>query len=158
MLQNLDPYSIYLRPDQFKELEIDAYGEFGGIGIEVTDKNGELTVVSAIEDTPASKAGIKSGDVIVYVDGKSTEGMISYEVVKVLRGTVDSVLNLKVYSPSSNEIKEYNLKRDKIKLNSIKQKMLEGNIAYIKLIQFQKNSHSDFLNSYKLLNKKVAIT
>ena len=61
MLTNLDPYSIYLRPDQFKELEIDTYGEFGGIGIEVTDKNGKLTVISAIADTPASRAGIKTG-------------------------------------------------------------------------------------------------
>ena len=154
MLENLDPYSIYLRPEQFKNLEIDAYGEFNGIGVEVTDKHGQLTVVSTLENTPASRAGIKSGDIILSVDGKLTEGMVSYEVVKVLRGPAESKLSLTVLSPLSNETKTYKLIRENIKLESIKQKMLQYNIAYIKIIQFQKNSHEDFLRSYKLLSSE----
>ncbi len=154
MLETLDPYSIYLRPEQFENLEIDTYGEFGGIGVEVTDKNGQLIVVSAIEDTPASRAGIKSGDIIVSVDGKLTEGMVSYEIVKVLRGRAGSELDLTVHSPLSNETKTYKLTREMIKLNSIKQKMIPDNIAYIKIIQFQKNSQEDFLQSYRSLKKK----
>ena len=154
MLTTLDPYSIYLRPEQFKELEIDTYGEFGGIGIEITDKNGKLTVISPIEGTPASRAGIKSGDIIVSVDDKSTEEMNSYEVVNILRGPMGSEVILTVYSPSSNKTVHHKLRREKIKVPSVKQKLLEGNIAYIKLLQFQKNSHQDFLESYSLLNSK----
>ncbi|MGI9554277.1 MAG: S41 family peptidase, partial [Thermodesulfobacteriota bacterium] len=154
MLTNLDPYSVYLRPDQFKELEIDTFGEFGGIGIEVTDKNGKLTIISAIEGTPASKAGIKSADIIVSVDGNPTKGMNSYDVIKTLRGPIGSEVTLEIFSPSSNKNKEYKLKREKIKVLSVKQELLDGNIAYIKLLQFQKNSHEDFLNSYRTLNSK----
>ena len=154
MLTTLDPYSVYLPPEQFKELEIDTYGEFGGLGIEVTDRNGKLTVISAIEDTPASRAGMKSGDIILSVDGKPTKGMNSFELIKTLRGPVGSEVILKVHSPSKDETKDYKLKREKIKVHSVKQELLDGNIAYIKLLQFQKSSHEDFLNSYKLLNGK----
>ena len=152
MLTNLDPYSVYLPPEQFKELEIDTYGEFGGLGIEVTDKNGRLTVITAIEDTPASRAGMKPGDIIVSVDGKATKGMNSFELVKTLRGPVGSEVTLKVYTPTSGKSADYTLKREKIKVHSVKQELLDGNIAYIKLLQFQKSSREDFLTSYKQLN------
>ena len=154
MLTNLDPYSVYLPPEQFKELEIDTYGEFGGLGIEVTDKNGKLTIITAIEDTPASRVGIKSGDIIVSVDGEPTEGMNSFEVVKTLRGPVGSEVTLEILSTATGKTSEYSLKREKIKVNSVKQELLDDNIGYIKLLQFQKNSREDFLNSYTLLNKK----
>jgi len=154
MLTNLDPYSVYLPPEQFKELEIDTYGEFGGLGIEVTDKNGKLTVITAIEDTPASRAGMKSGDIILSVDGKSTKGMNSFDLIKTLRGPVGSEVTLKVFSPSNGKSKNYKLKREKIVIHSVKEELIQGNIAYIKLLQFQKNSREDFLESYTLLDSK----
>ena len=154
MLRTLDPYSVYLSPENFNALEVDTYGEFGGLGIEVTNKNGLLTIISPIEDTPASRAGIKSGDVILAIDGKSVSGLSSAEAVKQLRGPVGSKVLLSIRSKGTKEPRNVTLKREVVRIKSVKSEMLEGNIAYIKVLQFQKNSRDDFLNNYKNLNKQ----
>lgn len=154
MLRTLDPYSVYLTPDNFNELEVDTYGEFGGLGIEVTNKNGLLTIISAIEDTPASRAGIKSGDVILSINGKSVKGISSNEAIRQLRGPVGSEVLLTISSKGSSQSRDVVLRREVVRIESVRAEMLDGNIAYIKVLQFQKNSRDDFLNSYNKLNKQ----
>ena len=154
MLRTLDPYSVYLSPDNFNELEVDTYGEFGGLGIEVTNKNGLLTIISPIEDTPASRAGIKSGDIIMAINGKSVSGISSLEAIKQLRGPVGSKVTLSILSEGKKEPTDVTLRREVVRIRSVKSEMLDGNIAYIKVLQFQKNSRDDFLNNYNNLNKQ----
>ena len=154
MLSTLDPYSVYLTPENFNELEVDTYGEFGGLGIEVTNRNGMLTIISAIEDTPAYRAGIKSGDVILAIDGKIVRGISSSEAIRQLRGPVGSEVVLSVRSEGSTQPRDVKLKREVVKIRSVRSELLDGNIAYIKVLQFQKNSRDDFVNSYNKLNEK----
>lgn len=154
MLRTLDPYSIYLSPENFNELEVDTYGEFGGLGIEVTNKNGLLTIISAIDDTPASRAGIKSGDVITAINGKNVRGLSSSEAIRQLRGPVGSEILLSIRSKAAKKPRDVVLKREIVKIQSVRGEMLDGNIAYIKVLQFQKNSRDDFINIYNKLNKQ----
>ncbi len=154
MLSTLDPYSVYLTPDNFNELEVDTYGEFGGLGIEVTNRNGMLTIISPIEDTPASRAGIKSGDVITAINGKNVRGLSSSEAIRQLRGPVGSEVLLSIRSEGEKEPRDVRLKREVVKIRSVRGELLDGNIAYIKVLQFQKNSRDDFINSYNKLSKK----
>jgi len=151
MLKNLDPYSVYLTPEKFKELEIDTYGEFGGIGVELTVKDNALTVITPIVDTPAYNAGIKPGDRIVKIEGKSTENMTTFDAAKLLRGKIGTPVKLIVKSAESDEIKEIELVRDLIKIKSVKSELIEGGIGYIKLVQFQRQSSAEFVNAYNSL-------
>ena len=154
MLRTLDPYSVYLSPENFNELEVDTYGEFGGLGIEVTNKNGLLTIISPIEDTPASRVGIKPGDVILAINGKSVRGISSVEAIRQLRGPVGSKVLLSIRSKGMKESRDITLRREIVRIKSVRSEMLDGNIAYIKVLQFQNNSRDDFLNSYNKLNKQ----
>jgi len=154
MLSTLDPYSVYLSPENFNELEVDTYGEFGGLGIEVTNKYGQLTVISPIEDTPASRAGIKAGDVILAINGKKVGGISSVEAIRQLRGPVGSEVILSLRSKDEKEARDITLRREIVRIKSVRDELINGNIAYIKVLQFQKNSRDDFLRSYKKLNKQ----
>ena len=140
MLRTLDPYSAYLTPERFKELEIGTSGEFGGVGMEVTVENGVLTVITPIEGTPAQKAGIKPKDQIIAIEGKPTKGMVVQEVVKLLRGPKGSPVNVTVKSPGDKEPRVVTLIRDKVVVKSVKPELMPGNIGYIKLSQFQENT------------------
>ena len=140
MLRTLDPYSAYLTPERFRELEIGTSGEFGGVGMEVTVENGILTVITPIEGTPAEAAGIKPKDQILEVNGKSTKGMVVQEVVKLLRGPRGSTVDVTVKSVGDKEPRVVTLTRDKIVVKSVKPELLPDGIAYIKLSQFQDNT------------------
>ena len=140
MLRTLDPYSAYLTPERFRELEIGTSGEFGGVGMEVTVEDGVLTVITPIEGTPAERAGIKPKDQILEVDGKPTKGMVVQEVVKLLRGPRGSTVNVTVKSEGDKEPRVVTLTRDKIVVKSVKPELLPDGIAYIKLSQFQDNT------------------
>ncbi|RKX59916.1 MAG: peptidase S41, partial [Thermodesulfobacteriota bacterium] len=123
MLQSLDPYSCLLKPDEYKELEIETKGSFTGIGIEITIKDGILTVVAPIEDTPAWKAGIQPGDKILKIDGKSTKGMSIFEAVKLLRGPKGTKVTITILR-NEKDVKEITLTRDVIPIKSVKYKLL----------------------------------
>src|SRR5213082_3477314 len=120
MLASLDPHSQFMDPDDFREMQDDTRSRFNGLGIEVSIKNGLPTVVTAMEDTPAAKAGILSGDQILKINGTSTERMDLQDVINHLRGPAGAKVNLTVLRPSTKEIKEYTLQRAEIKIQSVK--------------------------------------
>jgi carboxyl-terminal processing protease len=143
MLSSLDPHSQFMDPDDFRDMQDDTRSRFNGLGIEVSIKNGSPTVISAMEDTPAAKAGILSGDQILKINGSSTEKMELQDAVNVLRGPPGRKVALTLLRPSTKEIREYALERAEIKVESVKAARLLDpeltgpfKIAYIRLIQF----------------------
>ena len=151
MMKTLDPYSAYLSPERYRELEIGTSGEFGGVGMEVTIENGVLTVITPIEDTPAAKAGIKPGDEIIAIDGKATRGMISDEAVKMLRGPKGSPVKVTVKSKDSETPREITLIRDFIHVKSVESKLLDNGIGYVKLSQFQEKASNELKQAIEKL-------
>lgn len=143
MLKTLDPYSVYLTPERYQEIEIGTSGEFGGVGIEITLENEVLTVITPIEDTPAANAGIKPGDQIIAIDGKSTRGMTVFEAVNMLRGLKGSSVKVTIKSKGDGNSKEVTLIRDIIRVESVKTELIDNNIGYIKLSQFQDKTSDD---------------
>ncbi len=150
MLSSLDPHSSFLDPDNFKEMQVETTGEFGGLGIEITIKNGILTVVSPIEDTPAFKAGVKAGDKIIKINGESTKNMTLMEAVKKLRGKKGTKVTISIFREGLKKLKDITIVRDIIKIQSVKSKMYENNIGYIRITQFQERTASSII---KALNK-----
>src|SRR6266436_357724 len=143
MLSSLDPHSAYLTPDLYKELQVDTKGSFGGLGIEITIRNGVLTVVSPIEDTPAYRAGVKSGDQVIKIDGQFTKDMTLIEAVKKMRGPKGSKVVLSLKREGVNEIFDVSLTREVIKIQSVKSKTLEKGYGYLRVTQFQERTDSD---------------
>ena len=147
MLRSLDPYSAYLTPERYRELEIGTSGEFGGVGMQVTAEKGYLMVIAPIEGGPAEKAGIKPRDLIVEIDGQSTKGMVVQEAVNLLRGPKGSSVNVTFEREGLKEPFRVDLIRDKIKVKSVKYELLDNGIGYIKLSQFQENSSKELRDS-----------
>ena len=139
MLSNLDPHSAYLEPDAFAELQESTSGEFGGLGIEVGIEDGFIKVVSPIDDTPASKAGIEAGDLIVKIDGKPTKGMSIMDAVGMMRGKPGSDISLSLVREGGKPF-TIKLTRAVIKVNSVKSQMLEPGYGYLRVTQFQINT------------------
>jgi len=133
MIKSLDPHSAYLTPEQYKELQVDTSGTFGGLGIVIAMQNDQLTVVSPIEDTPAFKAGIKAGDRILKIDGQITKGMTIQDAVKKMRGPENSKVTLTIFRKDMKEPKDFVITRAVIKIKSVKHSMYEGNIGYVRL-------------------------
>src|SRR5881398_3071675 len=125
MLASLDPHSAYLTPDLYKELQVDTKGSFGGLGIEITNRNGILTVVSPIEDTPAYRAGVKSGDQIMKINGEFTKDMTLVDAVKKMRGPKETKVTLTLKRENAPELFDVTLTRKIIKIQSVKSKMLD---------------------------------
>ena len=142
MLFSLDPYSAFLEPEMQKELQIETQGEFEGVGMEITVKDSILTVVSPIEDTPAWKAGIKSGDRIIEIDGQSSKGLTSYEAAKKLRGKRGTSVTLSIVREGTPKLLKIVITRDVILVKSVRSKDIEG-FAYIRLNEFQERSSKD---------------
>src|SRR5882762_10348398 len=143
MLASLDPHSQFMEPNDFKDMQDDTRSRFNGLGIEVAVKGGLLTVITPMEDTPAVKAGILSGDQILRINGNSTEKMELQDAVNVLRGTSGQKVTLTILRPSTKEIKDFALERTEIKVQSVKgTKILDAElsgpfkIGYVRLIQF----------------------
>lgn len=153
ILESLDPHSSFLPPDMYKDMQSETKGEFGGIGIEITIKDGFPTVITPIEDTPAYKAGLKSGDHIIRIDGKPTKNMGLMDVVKMIRGTKGKPVNLTIAREGTPGVKEYNIIRDIIVVKSVKFRMLEDNYGYVRIVQFQERTSRDLNNALKELEK-----
>ena len=143
MIKSLDPHSAFMTPDVYKELEVETQGRFGGIGIEITILKDVLTVVSPIEDTPAFKAGVKSGDQIIKIDGKSTKDITIMEAVKKLRGPKDSKVTITILRENMTQPKDIVLTRAVIQIKSIKSKTFDDHIGYIRIASFHERTSDD---------------
>jgi len=140
MVKNLDPHSSYMTPEMYKDLEIETKGQFGGVGMEIMIHRDVLTVVAPIEDTPAYQAGIKPGDQIVLIDGKPTKDMPLMEAVKKLRGPEGTKVTLSIMREGDTRLREVVITRAIINIVSVKYKMLDPEIAYIRLSSFQEKT------------------
>ncbi|MCS7199642.1 MAG: S41 family peptidase [Caldimicrobium sp.] len=156
MLSSLDPHSALMKPDEFKELEIETKGAFTGIGIEITIKDDVITVVAPIEDTPAWKAGIKPGDKILKIDEKSTKGMKITEAVKLLRGPKGTKVKLTILR-NEKDVFEIVLTRDVIPIRSVRFKFLEPEYAYVRISQFQEKTLEELVQALRQLEKDTTL-
>ena len=143
LLQSLDPYSSYMSPEIFKEMQTETSGEFGGLGIEVSMEAGVVKVISPIDDTPASKAGIKAGDYIVKIDNIQVQGKSLSEAVDIMRGPVGSAIELTVRRRGVKKALTFNITREIIEVQSVKSDLLDNNIGYIRLTSFNDNSRTN---------------
>jgi carboxyl-terminal processing protease len=161
MLSSLDPHSQFMDPDDFRDMQDDTRSRFNGLGIEVSMKNGLPTVITAMEDTPAARAGILSGDQILRINGISTERMDLQDAINVLRGPAGAKLTLTLLRPSTKEIKEYALQRAEIKIQSVKgARLLDPEltgpykIGYIRLVQFNEPTADELSKALDELQKQ----
>src|SRR5881398_1536806 len=161
MLSSLDPHSQFMDPNDFKEMQDDTRSRFNGLGIEVAVKGGLLTVITPMEDTPAAKAGILSGDQILRINGNSTEKMDLQDAVNFLRGTSGQKVTLTILRPATKEIKDYALERTEIKVQSVKgTKLLDPDltgafkIGYVRLIQFNEPTAEELSKTLDELEKQ----
>lgn len=154
MASSLDPHSAFLTPDQYKEMQVDTKGEFGGIGIQIGVKDGMLTVIAPIEDTPAYRVGIKAGDKIIKINNEFTKDMGLHEAVSKMRGLPSTSVKITILREGWKETKDFTIVREIIKIQSVKSKLLEDGIGYIKLNQFQEQTSSDLSNAIGNLMKE----
>ena len=140
LLQSLDPYSAYMSPEVFNEMQTETSGEFGGLGIEVSMESGVVKVISPIDDTPASKAGLKAGDYIVKINNTQVQGKSLIEAVDLMRGPVGSGIELTVRRQGEKKALTFFIVREVIQIQSVKADLLEENIGYIRLTSFNENS------------------
>ena len=157
VLQSLDPYSSYMSPDSFKDMKTETSGEFGGLGIEVSMESGVVKVISPIDDTPASRAGIKAGDYIVKIKDTQVQGKTLSEAVDLMRGPVGSSIELTVRRRGVKKALTFNIIREVIEIQSVKTDLLENNIGYIRLTSFNENSGEQIEDKIKDLEKKQNI-
>jgi carboxyl-terminal processing protease len=143
MLANLDPHSAYLDADAFKDLQVSTQGEFGGLGIEVGMEDGFVKVISPIEDTPADRAGIKAGDLIIKLDDTPVKGLTLSDAVKKMRGKPKTSIKLTIARKGETKPLEITVVRDKIKVQSVKSKMVEPGYGYLRVTQFQEETAAD---------------
>ena len=153
LLQSLDPYSAYMSPEIFEEMQTETSGEFGGLGIEVTMESGVVKVISPIDDTPASRAGIKAGDYIVKIESTQVQGKTLSEAVDLMRGPVGSSIELTVRRRGEKKAITFNVIREIIKIQSVKSDLFENDIGYIRLTSFNENSSDQIKDKIKELEK-----
>ncbi len=159
VLQSLDPYSAYMSPELFNEMQTDTKGEFGGLGIEIGMESGVVKVISPIDGTPAEKAGIKAGDYIVKIGDDQVQGKSLMEAVKLMRGPVGSSINLTIKRRDKKKLLEFNVTRKIIEIQSVSSDTIskKKNIGYIRLKSFNENSDNQFLKSIKKFEKNSKI-
>ena len=155
VLQSLDPYSAYMSPKSFKGMQTDTRGEFGGLGIEIGMESGVVKVISPIDDTPASEAGIKSGDYIVKINGEQVQGKSLTEAVDLMRGPVGSEINLTVRRRNIKKALNFKIKRAIIEVKSVEAKIIgeEKKIGYLRLKSFNENSNNQLSKSINTFEK-----
>ncbi|CAH2031019.1 S41 family peptidase [Trichlorobacter ammonificans] len=151
MLTALDPHSSFMSPETFKEMKIDTKGAFGGLGIEISIKDGILTVISPIEDTPAQRAGIKAGDQILRIDERFTKDLTITDAVKRMRGPKGTAVILTIMRDGFEKPKEFKLVRDIIQVKSVKSRLLESGYGYVRIAQFQERTDEDLSKALKTL-------
>ena len=155
MVSNLDPHSSYLDAEAFKELRVGTQGEFGGLGIEVGTEDGFVKVISPIEDTPAAKAGVKAGDLIVKIDDKPTKGMSLSDAVNLMRGKPKTEIRLTLLRKEVEKPIEVKIIRDVIRVQSVKSKMLDDGIGYVRITQFQEHTGEYLVKAINTLQTKT---
>lgn len=154
MLSGLDPHSAYLEPESFKDLQVSTTGEFGGLGIEVGTEDGYVKVITPIDDTPAQKAGIQAGDLIIKLDNKSVQGMSLNEAVQIMRGKPGTDILLTIIREGENQPLEIKITRDVITVKSIKTRPLDADYGYVRISQFQINTGKDIVDAIEKLAKE----
>lgn len=155
MLASLDPHSQFMDPQAYSELKIDTEGKFGGLGIEITIKDGLITIVTPIDDTPAWKAGIKAGDKIVKINNEVTRDMLLSDAVKKMRGKPGEAVNLTILRESEKKLLDFKIVRDIIKIKDIKEaRILDDGIGYIRLVEFREGTPKDFSAALNKLEKE----
>ena len=158
LLQSLDPYSAYMSPEIFNEMRTETSGEFGGLGIEVSMESGVVKLISPIDDTPASRAGIKAGDYIVKIEDTQVQGKSLSEAVDLMRGPIGSSIELTVRRRGEKKAIKFNIVREIIEIKSVKTDLLESNIGYIRLTSFNENSGEQIENEIKDLEKNQNVS
>jgi carboxyl-terminal processing protease len=149
MLKTLDPHSSFMPPDMYQEMQVETRGNFGGLGIQIGIKDDQLTVIAPIDDTPAFRVGIESGDKIIKIEDESTKDMTLMEAVKLLRGPKGTQVTITIMRDSFDKPKDFTITRDIIELKSVNYKMLVDNIGYIRLRQFQEDSADEMEEALK---------
>ena len=160
LLQSLDPYSAYMSPKSFNGMQTDTRGEFGGLGIEIGMESGVVKVISPIADTPASNAGIKSGDYIVQIDGQQVQGKTLTEAVELMRGPIGSEIKLTIRRKNEKKALEFKIKRAVIEVKSVEAKIIgeKKKIGYLRLKSFNENSDEQLFNKINNFEKKNKLT
>ncbi|MEW6075361.1 MAG: S41 family peptidase [Candidatus Omnitrophota bacterium] len=159
MLNALDPYSQFMDPDDYNELVVETEGKFGGIGIEITIKDGLITVVTPIEDTPAWKAGLKANDKIVKIDNEITRDMTLSDAVKKLRGKPGEAVAMTILRENEKKLLDFKIVRDVIKIRNIKDaRILEDKIGYIRLVEFREGTYADLEKALGGLMKQGCVS
>ena len=153
VLQSLDPYSSYMSPEMFRNMQTETSGEFGGLGIEVGMEAGVVKVISPIDNTPASKAGLKAGDYIVKIDGVQVQGKSLNQAVELMRGTVGSDIKITVRRVGVKKAIKFVITREIIEVQSVRLKIIDKNVAYIRLTSFNENSGLQIRNKINAIKK-----
>ena len=153
LLQSLDPYSAYMTPESFEGMQTETSGEFGGLGIEVGMEAGVVKVISPIDNTPASKAGLKAGDYIVKINNTQVQGKSLMEAVDLMRGPVGSSIEITVRRRGVKKALIFNITREVIQVQSVKSELIDNNIGYIRLTSFNENSSEQIKEKINKLNK-----
>ena len=154
MLTGLDPHSNYMNAKAFRDMQVQTHGEFGGLGIEVTQDNGFIKVISPIDDTPAARAGVKAGDLIVALDGKTVQGLTLNEAVDKMRGPPNSRITLTVRREGSDKPLELSMMREIIHIQVVRQHMEPDDIAYIRLTSFNEQTDAGLKKAYETLKQQ----
>jgi len=153
LLQSLDPYSAYMTPESLEGMQTETSGKFGGLGIEVGMEAGVVKVISPIDNTPASKAGLKAGDYIVKIDGVQVQGKSLMDAVELMRGLVGSSIEITVRRRGVKKALIFNITREIIQVQSVKSELIDNNIGYIRLTSFNENSSQQIKEKVEKLNK-----
>ncbi|MDC0940883.1 S41 family peptidase [Candidatus Pelagibacter sp.] len=153
LLQSLDPYSAYMTPESFEGMQTETSGEFGGLGIEVGMEAGVVKVISPIDNTPASKAGLKAGDYIVKINNTQVQGKSLMEAVELMRGAVGSSIEITVRRRGVKKALIFNIMREVIQVQSVKSELIDNNVGYIRLTSFNENSSEQIKEKINKLNK-----
>jgi len=153
LLQSLDPYSAYMTPESFEGMQTETSGEFGGLGIEVGMEAGVVKVISPIDNTPASKAGLKAGDYIVKINNTQVQGKTLMQAVDLMRGPVGSSIEITVRRRGVKKALIFNITREVIQVQSVKSELIDNNIGYIRLTSFNENSSEQIKEKINKLNK-----
>ena len=154
MLAALDPHSAYLNPKSFKDMQVQTRGEFGGLGIEVTMENGVVKVVSPIDDTPASKAGLQTNDLITHLDGEQIVGLTLEQAVEKMRGPVNTPITLSIIRKGREDPIDVKIIRDVIRINAVKARQ-EGDVVYVKISTFNEQTHANLVKAVDGLKKTI---
>ena len=154
VLQSLDPYSAYMNPEIYEEMQTETSGEFGGLGIEVTMEAGVVKIITPIDDTPASRAGVKAGDYIVRINGEQVQGKTLMEAVNLMRGLVNTSIEITIRRKGLKKAKIFKIKREIIEIKSVASKIFEKEIGYLRLRAFNENSSNQLKKEISKLEKK----